>query len=221
MKPPPIRLAFGALFWRAFLVLTILLEIGLWKRLKPLKARRRPGLRLAVMVLYSPRMIFWAFLVAALFTVVIDLYVRLIMRPLMARWYSPKGESDAFGTPLAFRLSANESILDEAPARLASGRRTMPGVLMRTNRRVWFSPHAWDVEPWSLDLADLAEVTTRPPKTQFGSLVRGVPDRLVLIDGQGKETLIVVADPQEALSWFPDHAVSTELPYEPSPLQLL
>lgn len=221
MKTPPIRLAFGALFWRVFLVVALLREIALWNHLRPFVMRRQPGFRVAAMILYSPKHLFRAFVAAAIITVVIDLYVRLIMRPLMARWYSPRRGDVEFGTPLAFRLASNEKVLDEIPARLVAGRRTIPGTLARTDRRLWFSPRAWDVEAVSLGTETVSEVSTRPAKTRFGSLIRGTPDRVVVRDTSGTETLFVVGEPAAVLAWFPDRATYPTPDYQPSPLELL
>ena len=220
MNPQKIRLAFGALFWRAFVVLAIALEFSLWKHLKPFAAGRKPAMRMLAWILYTPKMLFRAFLFAALFTVLIDLYVRFLMRPLLARYYSPKGPSVDFGTPLEFRLAAGETIRDQVPSRRVVGRRTEPGVLLRTDRRLWFSPYAWDAEPWSVEIRDVDRLTTRHPRSTFGSLLIGTPDRLVMNDAEGREFEFVLANPDEVLAWFPDRVVKPNEDYVPSPLQL-
>ncbi len=221
MTPPPIRLAFGALFWRAFAVLFVLGELAVWSHLRPFLGNRAPGFRVAALILYSPRMIFRVFLIAAAFTVLIDLYVRFIMRPLLARWYSPRTPSTEFGTPIAFHLESREQILNEVPSRRVVGRRCVPGTLIRTDRRLWFSPHAWDCEPWSLRETNLDSLTTRSRRSRLGTFLIGTPDRLVLVDDRGEESVFVVADPGEILSWYPDRADGPQDAYEPSALQLL
>jgi hypothetical protein len=221
MTTPPIRLAFGALLWRVFLVIAVMKELQLWNRLRPFLVNKSGGFRVAVMILKSPSKLFAAFVLAAVITVILDLYVRLIMRPLMARWYAPKRGDAEFGTPLTFRLDSNERILDEIPARLVSGRTAQPGTLVRTDRRLWFSPRAWDQEPWSIASARIAEVATRPAPIRFGSLILGTPDRLVVRDDSGAESLFVVSDPLEVLALFPDRATYPVADYEPSPLELL
>ena len=221
MRKPPIRLAFGSLFWRAFLVLAVILEFALWHKHRAFLMGRNPGFRVAAMIYLSPKMIFRSFLIAAIFTVLVDLYVRLLMRPLIARRYSPRAVVGDFAMPVEFQLAWNEAISAEIPARMLTDRRLQPGKLARSDRRIWFMPHAWDEEFWTLPIDDLVELRTVPPPSRFGSLVVGIPDRLVFEAGDGAETMIVVADPESVLSWFPDHTIRDEVPYEPSPLQLL
>lgn len=220
MKTPAVRLDFGAMFWRVFLVVAVIAEIGLWNKLRPFLFNRNTGFRVAAMILKSPRVLFVAFLIAALITVLIDLYVRHVMGPLMARWYAPRRDQE-FGTPLAFRLESNEKILDEMPARRVQGRRAHAGTLVRTDRHLWFTPAAWHGEPWSLPLRDLGGLLSRPHHVRFGSLIRGLPDRVIVCDNEGGEAEFVVLDPDSLLDWFPDHAIRPIPDYEPSPLELL
>lgn len=222
MKTPPIRLDFGAMFWRVFLVVALIAEFGLWKRLRPFFFNRGTGFRVAAMILKSPKVLCTAFLIAAIVTVVLDLYVRLVMRPILARWYAPRRRDVDFGTPLAFRMGSNETILDEMPARLVVGRRTRPGTLVRTNRHLWFSPMAWDVEPWSIPTERLSALVSSPHPSRFGSAILGFPDRVIVCDSKGEATEFVVLEPAEFLAWYPDQAEPPTLPeYTPSPLELL
>lgn len=220
MKTPAIRLDFGAMFWRVFLVAAVLAEIALWNRLRPFMFNRGTGFRVAAMILKSPKALCNAFLIAAVITVLIDLYVRFIMWPIMSRWYVPRQDA-GFGAPMAFRLGSAEKILDEMPARIIQGRHSSPGTLVRTNQHLWFSPSAWDGEPWSLATGDLAGVLSRPHHVRMGSLIRGLPDRVIVCDRLGNETKFAVLHPEELLDWFPDHSIRPLAEYVPSPLELL
>ncbi len=202
MKPPPIRLAFGPFFWRAFVLVALIAEIGLWRRIHRFRRRRRPGLVLIYMLYRTPERLFVAFAIAAAATVLIDLYVRTVMRVLIARWYSPKRPE--FGLPLEFGLDRGETILHEAPARRLEGRKSRPGSIVMTDRRLWFAPSAWDAPGWTAPLDQLASVRRIPAPRRFGSSVLGIPDRLAF-EGPGLDgATLLVADPDELLGWFSD-----------------
>jgi hypothetical protein len=210
MTIPPIRLAFGATLWRVFAVLAVFREFAKWQRLEFLQAMHGTGFRIAALILMSPRILFRAFVIAAIVTVLLDLYVRLIMRPILARWYNPRRRSDEVGMPLSFGLTASETILDELPARIVSGHRKKPGTLVRTDRRLWFSPFGWDEEPVSIGAADLRSIEIIETPSRLGSLVLGLPDRLAIRDRDGVETQFVVADPRDVLAWY-DEEIRKEL----------
>ena len=212
MTIPPIRLAFGATLWRIFAVVAIFREFAKWQRLEFLQAMHGTGFRIAALILMSPRVLFRAFVIAAIVTVFLDLYVRLIMRPILARWYNPRQRGDEVGMPLSFGLAASETILDELPARIVFGRRKAPGTLVRTDRRLWFSPFGWDEEPMSIASADLRsiEVVETPSRLLAQPHVLGLPDRVAIRDREGAETQFVVADPREVLAWY-DEEVRKEL----------
>ena len=220
MTSPPIRLAFGATLWRIFAIVAVLMEWAKWNRLEPLKMMRGTGFRIAAFIFLSPKVLFHAFVVAAVVTVLLDVYVRLLMRPILARWYNPRSRGDDLGTPLAFRLSASETILGEVPARIVAGRRTRPGTLVRTDRRTWFSPFGWDAEPWCLSTADLESASSVKAPARLGSLILGLPKRLAFRDHAGVETLFVVADPRTVLRWYADDIECELDDYQPSPVEL-
>ena len=220
MTIPPIRLAFGATLWRIFAVVAVFMEISKWQRLAFLKQMRGTGFRIAALIYFSPKILFKAFLWAAILTVLLDLYVRLIMRPILTRWYTPRRRGDEIGTPLAFRLSASETVLDEIPARMVSGRSAQPGALVRTDRRLWFVPFGWDHEPWSMLESDLESASSVTVPSRLGSLIRGLPQRLCLRHRDGGETRFVVADPRAVLRWYSDDIDAELDDYEPSPVEL-
>lgn len=220
MTIAPIRLAFGATLWRLFAVAAVFMEVSKWHQLEPFQAMRGTGFRIAALIYYSPKIFFRAFLLAAILTVLLDLYVRLIMRPILARWYTPRRRNDEIGTPLAFRLSASERVLHEIPARMVSGRSTYPGMLVRTDRRLWFSPFGWDREPWSMLESDLESASTVKSPLRLGSLILGLPQRLCVRDRDGVETRFVIAEPRAVLRWYANDIDAQPDEYQPSPVEL-
>ena len=220
MTIPPIRLAFGATLWRIFAVAAVFMEIAIWHRLERFQALRGTGFRIAALIYCSPKIFFKAFLWAAIITVLLDVYVRLIMRPILARWYNPRRRTDEIGTPLAFRLAASETVLDEVSARMVIGRSARPGILVRTDRRLWFSPFGWDHEPWSMLESDLESASSVAAPSRLSSLILGLPKRLCLRDHDGVETRFVVADPRVVLNWYTDTIDAEPDDYQPSPVEL-
>ncbi len=202
MKTPPIRLAFGAVFWRVFLLTFGLTEIVIWGKVRFWFRGGRRGRRLAALLYFTPSALYRAFLIATLVTVALDLFIRFLIRPIVGSWYNPVQGIGSSETPLGFHLDPNEWIVDEAPARRASGRGWRPGTLILTSKMVWFFPRAWDLEPWSLPLDALRSVTTTPGRRPLGTFVLGVPDRLALRDAEGRDTLFAVADPGAVVDWF-------------------
>ena len=198
MKPPPIRLAFGALFWRVFLGLFLISEFVIWRTLWV--RRFRKARRVAITILAIPRSLFFAFFAAAVLTVLADLLVRFVVRPAAARWLAPGSGTGA--SSLAFRLEAGETIAAECPARRASGRSWRPGTLARTGHRIWFVPIRWDVEPWSLEIERVQAVRVEPAPRFWWGLVLGMPDRISLVDRDGAATRFAVAEPTAVLDWF-------------------
>jgi hypothetical protein len=177
-RRPYIRLAFGALFWRLMGMLTLLFALAHGSFV----ARNfPPGHRVFPFLVFMPVFAAFAFFLAAVATVVVDLVVRLIVRPRLMAWHAPRGED--FGS--AFHLDPRERPVAESPARMSIGRSWPPGRLVLTDRRLLFLPNAWDVEPWSSPRDRLQAVYPAvPPRTLWG-LVRGIPPRLeVLADGR-------------------------------------
>jgi hypothetical protein len=201
MTPPPIRLAFGAVFWRVFLVASLAREVLIWRKLRPWLRGSPPGKRLMMLLYITPETLFVGFAIAAGVTVLLDLLVRLLARPLARRWYFPRGTGSEH-TPLGFHLEAGEAILAEVPARRRSAGGWRPGTLVMTSRVLWFFPLGWDLEPWSVPLGELRSLRTVPYRPAFGTFVRGVPDRIVVRDRDGDEASFAVADPAVVVDWF-------------------
>ena len=220
-NPPPIRLRFGATLWSLFVALAIVMEANRWRRMRPRVRRRGFGFQVAYMILISPRILFTAFLIAAGTTVLLDLFARIVARPLAARWYSPPICDDPFGSPLSFQMTASEAILDRLPARMVVGRKKVRGVLVQTDRRVAFVPDSWDREPWTVADTEIQELATRPDSSPWSKFVLGIPDRVILRPTDGPDAEFLVADPREVLAWFREDVARELAAYDPSPMELL
>jgi hypothetical protein len=170
-RRPPIRLAFGVLFWRLMGLLTLFfaLILGL-----AVLGRVAPGQRLGFFLITMPGFAAIAFFLAATGTVLVDLAVRLIVRPRMLAWLAPRGDS----AHADFHLEPRERVEAETPARVALGRAWAPGRLVLTDRRLMFLPSAWDVEPWTTPRGRVQGARPSEPPRAFWGLVRGVPPRL-------------------------------------------
>jgi hypothetical protein len=205
---PTFQLRIGEIFWRVFAVVLVVLEVAKWLKVRqmiPLRPRTEfpPRLRrILLMIYYTPELAFKAFLAAAIAAVACDLVFRLLIRPMMVRWYDPRGADPEFRHPHAFFLKADERTLAEVGARRVVGRSRPAGTLVRTNWGVYFYPFAWDLEPWSLPDAHLAGVRLHTPRRRVLGWVSGYPDQVVLRDDEGQETAFVVADPGAVVSWF-------------------
>ncbi|MEO6808931.1 MAG: hypothetical protein ABI353_07445 [Isosphaeraceae bacterium] len=196
---PTIRLTFGSLFWRVVVVSFVIWEILLWAYLKRMGLRKQQ--RIARFLLFSPRMLGYAFMLGAAITVATSLLVRLVLAPLIRRWHTPRRPDDVMGAQM-FYLGANEPLLAEAPARLQSGRLWHPGTLILTNSRIGFFPFAWDAPPWLVPLDQLRAVRVEPASSFAFGMVKGLPDRLVLQDASEAERRFAVADPLMILDWL-------------------
>jgi hypothetical protein len=207
MSVPPLRIAFGAVFWRIFLVTFSIQQYIAFNKSRHLF--RGHGLRrqLAGFAEFTPHALVLGLLVAALTTVAIDLMVRWLARAVVARWYCPRGGADR--TALDFHLDPGERQLTEAPARRRERCGWRPGTLVLTNRRFAFYDADWHNDPDAFDRGSLVSLRVEPSGATLGSFVLGVPGRLVVRESSGRETALAVADPDGVLAWFerPDLAV--------------
>lgn len=206
---PEFQLRFGAIFGRVALVTLVVAEVLLWLHLRdagfPFRPRYR---RFLVMLYFTPRLAFRAMALATAVTVMTDLVFRLLVRPMMQRWYAPRPRDPHWEHPHPFFMKAGERVRAEVGARLvATGRSRPPGMLVVTDCGVYFYPYAWHREPWSLPLGHLRRVGVRTPRRRVLGLVQGYPDNLVLMDDSGEETAFTVADPSALVSLFPGRSV--------------
>ncbi len=198
---PPIRLAFGVLFWRLMGLLTLFFALILTLAIF---GRVPAGKRLGVFLFAMPSFAAVAFFLAATGTVLADLAVRLIVRPRMLSWLAPRGDP----MHADFHLEPRERVEAETPARCALGRAWSPGRLVLTDRRLLFLPTAWDVEPWSSPRGRVQGARTVEPPHAFWGLVRGVPPHLeVAVDHKVHRFALL-----DAPAWF---RIVTGAPAEP------
>lgn len=193
MSRPGVRLAFSSLLWRTTVLFFFLLQLARWVWIRRVVRRNQA---IAAMVIWTPRVLFYAFLLGAIVTVLADLLVRFVIRPLVRRWLSPPNE-ELVGS---FHLDARERILRSTPARRSAGMLWPPGQLVLTDRKVWFFPSAWDAEPWSMPLDRCQDArTVEAPRFLLG-FVTDLPERLQIPTGPGQHETFVLLDPDLVLS---------------------
>jgi hypothetical protein len=199
---PRFELALGDVFARLALAALAVGAYRTWRRVEHWIPPRLPGRRLMAVAFLTPRTIVAALFCAAVATVVIDLVFRLLVRPLMVKWYHPRSRDPFYVAPLAFDVGPRERLLAETPARRIVGRLRQPGVLVRTDRRVGFFPYAWDAEPWTAAVPECREVAVAPTARRVLGLVRGYPDHVEISTGSGEPLAVIVADPSAVFDWF-------------------
>ncbi|RUL82956.1 hypothetical protein [Tautonia sociabilis] len=200
-----LRLAFWAAFWRIALFLAVLGELALWAAIRRQAVGFPPRVRLAFLVVYSPRVLVSAALLAGLITQALDVLVRLAVDPMLRRWLQPATDrDDDDGRGFGFHLDATERVADARPARMRVGRGSRPGTLVLTDRRLWFFPSAWDGEPWSVPRDGIRSASLDPPPPALARVVRGLPPQVVVSGGAGPESraTFALADPSAVLRWF-------------------
>ena len=199
---PPIRLAFGFVFWRLMLYLTAMVGIAV-----ALAIHRRVPLpqAVAVFIWWIPSILALAFSWAALGTVLLALIVRLFIAPRMRRWQSPR--IDESTTQFAFHLEPHERECESSPCRLLDGGRLgSPGRLVLTDRRLLFLPNDWRGESWSARLVRLDHAACAPGRAMMGRMIKGVPASLeVVFLGEAPRRFAVVGARRWATALTPAH----------------
>jgi hypothetical protein len=211
----------GVFLWAA-LAFFIVRELIVWRwiRLLPMRPGRRLLMRRVLVFLFhkwaTPHSVRYALIFALVATFLLELLVRLVLRPLVRHWHAPWTD----GSAGLFHLAANEWVVDSSPARRAEGRRWPAGTLVCTNLRLWFFPRAHDAEIWSRPLDALREIHLEPaPRVAWGFIL-GWPDRLALqaVDGEGDHEVFAVPEPETVLAWFPAAAAVEAPPPRAAPL---
>ena len=141
---------------------------------------------------------FNAMLLAGCVTLVAALAIQLIVRPLLNRWLKPSVNPSQW----LFHLSAGETVLASVPGRRRSDGRWPSGEMVLTDRRLWFLPAAWGVEPWTLERQQLARIGTEPPAMARLAALQNWPELLHVWARTGEQARFAVADPDEVLAWF-------------------
>jgi hypothetical protein len=210
---PAFRLRRGPIFWRVAIATFLVLELVAYFHLRRLVPFRPWGRlrRIVRMVGLAPQCAGTAAVVAFGVTLACEVAFRLVVRPMMVRWYNPRSYDPAAQHAMPFFLKSGERPLAEMPARLVDGPRSRPpGSLVRTTHGLYFYPFAWDREPWMLPEGHIDRVQLRTPVRRVLHWVEGYPDNLVVRDDSGAETAFVVPDPHAALAWF---AATAEAPH--------
>lgn len=207
MNTPPLRLAFGAVLGRLFLVTFAIQQFIAFQKTRHSLRSADAGRRFLAFLEFTPYALVLALLVAALVTVALDLLVRFAGRALAAYWYNPPRTGRDL-TPLTFTLAPHERVLGEAPARRRSSQGWRAGTLVLTNARLTFFPLRWDVDPWALPMDELRRIRVEPSRAVLGSLIEGVPGRLVVRGADAREALFALADPERVLEWFGESATA-------------
>jgi hypothetical protein len=207
-RPSGVKLAFGALLWRLSVILFVISELGLWSR----RLAHKPWIplwrRFAFLLFRTPFLCFMAFFVAGVVTVVVDLLVRFVIRPMVKFWINPPIDTELG----SFHLEAHEVIEATTPARRSVGRRWLPGTLYRTTRRLGFVPLAWDSEPWFVPLAQLKYCrSTEAPHWAWG-FITGLPERILLCDRSGHTEAFIVPDPDATFALIAPEAMAQKHP---------
>ncbi len=196
-----VRLAYRPFYWRLFALLFVLGELLVWASLKPLAFG--PARKVFVLFVYAPSLLFTSMMLALGATALADLFVRLVIGPQVRHWLHPRNDPDSPSeTSIAFHLAPGEKVLTESPGRRISGRSATPGVLVRTDRKVWFLPRSWNLEPWSIPLNEVRKTRAVPSPRLAWNLILGLPDRLVIVGGPGVQEVFAVAEPERIFTWF-------------------
>jgi hypothetical protein len=187
-------------YWRCFLLVFLIGQLVAWQHVQRLPARLQ-GHRMMIFLLApwaTRRSVMTAILAGGFLTLVALVLVRLIVRPLVRRWLSPLVDP-ASGL---FHLAAGERVVANLSARRQAGWIWQPGSLTLTDRRLWFFPAAWEIEPWSVRVDELDQVKQeRSVLAQFGP-IRNWPQAIELWGRSGQEALIATSDPDPLLDWF-------------------
>lgn len=179
MTNPPLRLAFGAVFWRVFLVTFSIQQFTAFHKTRHVLGHAGFVRKFEAFLDFTPYALLLALLVASLVTVGFDLIIRWVARPIAGVWYAPRQTAD-HASRMSFARSAGQNKVTELPARLRHGLGWRPGTLRVTNDSVAFIPFGWDREPAMIQRGELREVAIKPSRAVLGSFVLGVPGAVCL-----------------------------------------
>lgn len=193
------RLEYSTIFEQSLLVVWLVLVIGVWVKLQRNFPMWKPLHRLLAWVYFSTTVAVHALTVAGLTALGMYAAFRLVLSPLMIRWYHPRSRDPEYVLPLTFTLMQGERIEARWGARLVLGRRAVPGTLVRTNRCLYFYPFAWEIEPWTLPLDQVARAGKVTPRRRVLNWIAGYPDHVVVSKSDHGTTTLIVADPDHVL----------------------
>ncbi|WP_422929515.1 hypothetical protein [Singulisphaera sp. PoT] len=156
------------------------------------------GQRILLALFTIPMAMFPALLTAGLMTLAAALLVRILIRPLVDRWLRPVVD-DAQG---AFHLAPSEWVIEASPARWKKGWLWIPGLLVRTNQKVWFFPRAFEVEAWSCLLVSPRDVELEPGLKAAWGYIKNWPDRVVVRVADDSPAVFAVPEPHSVSQWL-------------------
>jgi hypothetical protein len=139
-----------------------------------------------------------ATLVAVGLTFLAFVVVRVVVAPLLSSWLTPSVDP----TAVLFHLAPGEMSLATMPGRRRWGWSWQAGAFIVTDRRIWFLPIKWDLEPWSASRSEVVGCEAELPLFVTLLPVRNWPERLRLATRDGEHCTFAVADPRAFMRWF-------------------
>ncbi len=139
-----------------------------------------------------------ATLMALGFTLLAFLAVKLIVEPILRSWLRPTVDASA----VLFHLAPGEVSLATMPARRRSRWSWQPGALVLTDRRIWFLPTAWNLEPWSASRSEVVGCEAELPAVATVVPIRNWPEHLRLRMRDGSQSTFAVAYPNSLVPDF-------------------
>ena len=187
-------------YWRCFLFVLLISQLAAWQRVQRLPPRLH-GHRMLIFLMApwaTRRSVVTAIIAGGFLTLLSVVVVRLIVGPLLERWLSPAVDP-AGGL---FHLAPGERVFANMQARRQSGWSWQPGSLTLTDRRLWFFPADWDVEPWSLRVDEVDRI--KPGRSFLAELgpFRNWPGAIELCGRAGQDATFAMSDPSPLLKWF-------------------
>jgi len=188
------------IFWRLFWFVFLVCQFAVWQRVRRLLPRGM-GHRNFIMHMVLPSVLsslFVATLMAAGLTLFAFLAVKLVVGPLLSSWLTPAVDP----TAVQFHLAAGEASLTSMPARRRWGWSWQPGALVVTDRRIWFLPTAWNLEPWSASRSEIVRCEAELPTFAMMLPIGNWPELLRLTIRDGCQSTYAMADPRSLLAYF-------------------
>ncbi len=188
------------IFWRVFWLVFLVCQLAIWQHLRRLLPRGM-GRRNFVMHMVIPSALsslFLAMLVAAGLTFLAFVLVKLVLEPALRSWLTPAVDPSV----VLFHVAPGEVSLASIPARRQWGWSWQPGALIVTDRRLWFLPTAWNLEPWSASRSEIIGCDAEVPALAALVPIRNWPEQLRVGMRDGCVSTFAVANPASLKAWF-------------------
>jgi hypothetical protein len=190
----------SCIFWRSFWFLLLVCQFAIWQRLKAILPRGMGRRNLLVHMLVPSAI--WGLLVATLTAAAVTLATFLVFKvlvgPILRSWLTPTIDP----MTALFHLAPGEASLASIPGRRLWGWSWQSGALVVTDRRIWFIPTSWNLEPWSASRSEIAGCDADLPAVLGLLPIRNWPEPVRLRMRGGCQCTFVVANPDELLEWF-------------------